>query len=539
MQADTPRAAPGSSRNSRDEEEHLQNREANEPQGADDEHEAPSAYREPEVHSDNEPAGHDDAPSHQTPPDAQPNEPVDEITEEDMTRDFDEEVLDLAKDKSLSRKQRAKKKKSLLARQAIVMKEKDRRAIIALDAKLPRPDWYTSDDEEDSIMTDVEKEEVSELKAQPPDGQGRLFLILYTVLSFVAFVFHLTSSCPIPWMRGHGRQYGVWRAKGGGLPVLKVNNIHDCSNEMQYWQAAAALSVICTFVSCGAWISGLLLCFSKGHMGASFALSFYGAVFSLASWALVVALYHYFRCGKGVFANIGVHLDAGFALTLIAWVCHLAALALLAVHFLRFWTRSVHSGQIHPMRFVYMACLIVTMLFYCVGMAYNMWSKSFPLVKVSVTMWHVEIYDRKTNLRTFLNRQTYKCTTITRRMKVVAAFIILSLIWIFFALIFATGACFDSRFIQSSLIFGYTSVIFALVGWITLIVTRHGHLCTGATPKGVSAWADLGYNGIPSGINNAQIRFDGYALKEGFGLIVAGWALSTVAVVLNTVLHSY
>jgi hypothetical protein len=539
MQAATPNAGRDSSRaSSEEQEERLQNREANEPQGADDEHEEPSAYREREVHSDNEPAGGED-PLHDTPPDAKPNEPVDEITEEDMTRDFDEEVLDLAKDTSLSRKERAKKKKALLARQAFVQKEKERRAIIDLNAKLPRPDWYTSDDEEDSIVSDVEKEEVSEMKAQPPDGQGRIFLIVYTILSFIAFVFHLASSCPIPWMRGHGREYGVWRAKGGGLPVLKVNNIHDCSNEMQYWQAAAALSVISTVVSCGAWISGVLLCVSKGHMGASFALSFYSAVFSLASWALVAALYHYFRCGKGVFANIGVHLDAGFALTLVAWVFHLVALALLGVHFLTYWTRSVHSGKVHVMRFVYMACLVVTMLFYCVGMAYNMWSKDFPLVKASVTMWHVEIYDKETKLHTFLNRETYKCTTITRRMKVVAAFIIMSLIWMFFALIFATGACYDSRLIHSSLTFGYACVIFAAVGWITLIVTRHGHLCTGATPPGVSAWVDMGYNGIPSGIDNAQINFDGYKLKEGFALLVTGWALSTVAVVLNTFLHSY
>ncbi|KPI88109.1 hypothetical protein ABL78_2796 [Leptomonas seymouri] len=491
---------------------------ANEPQGPNDQHADRSDNCEPRRQRD--------------------KEPVDEIAEEDMNRNFDEEVLDLAKDKSLSRKERAKKKKALLALQALVEEEKERRTVVELDAKLPRPDWYTSDDDDDSILSDVEEEEVSDLTLQPPDGQGQAFLILYTVLSFVAFVFHLTSSCPIPWMRGHGRQYGVWRAKGGGLPDLKVNNIHDCSNEMQYWQAAAALSVISTVVSCGAWISGVLLYMHKGHMGASFALSFYCAVFSLASWALVVALYHYFRCGKGVFANMGVHLDAGFALTLIAWVFHLAALALLGIHFLRFWTRSVHSGKLHPMRFVYVACLIVAMLFYCVGMAYRMWSKDFPLVKASVTMWHVEVHDKTTNLRTFLSRRAYKCTTITRRMKVVAAFIIMSLIWMFFALMLGTGACYDARLVKGSLIFGYISIIFAPVAWITLLATRDGHLCTGATPAGASAWVDMGYNGIPSGIDNAQIRFDGYTLKEGFGLLVAGWALTTVAVILETLFHS-
>ncbi|KAK7196320.1 Amastin surface glycoprotein [Novymonas esmeraldas] len=460
------------------------------------------------------------------------------VTDDDLKRDFESEVLDLARDRSLNRKERAAKKKALLERQAVVEKERERRAVAAMEAKLPRPHWYTSDDEDDeSIYSDVEPEEVSEMKAQPEGGAGFVSLIVYTSLSAAALVFHLVSSCPIPWMRGrNGRLYGIWRATGGGQAALEVRHIGDCSYEMQYWRAASAMSVLATFASLGATISGALMCVGKGHMGASFILSFYSMSFGLVSWALVVALYHYFRCGKGAFASGVARLDAGFALTLIGWVLSTAAIIVLALHFFKYWTRSIHSGKTRAVRFFYVAVCIVTILFYCVGQAYTMWGKTFPGVKASVSMWHVQVYDRETRLSTFLNRRTYRCTTITRRMKVVAAFMIMSLIWLFFAVTLGTGACHDTRYIKGSLIFGYASSIFALVAWITLLVTRHSHLCTGATPAGQSYWTDMGYNGIPSGINNAQINFDGYTLREGFGLIVAGWGISTIAVIFNTVL---
>ncbi|KAG5488364.1 uncharacterized protein JKF63_07959 [Porcisia hertigi] len=471
---------------------------------------------------------------------AAPNEASILLTEDDLRRDFESEISEVTHDKSLSRRQRAERKRELLKLQVLVESERERRAIAALEAKLPRPQWYSSDDDDDddeSVLSDVERAAISELKKQPEGGAGLVFRVLYTVLSAVAFVFHLTSTCPIPWLRSKsGRTYGVWSATGGGQPDLKVRDIHDCSYEMQYWQAAAAMSVLATIVSCAATIGGVLLCVNQGHMALSFIFSFYSVVFSLTSWALVVALSHHFRCGKGVFANGVANLDAGFALTLCGWVMHMAAIIVLGLHFFKYWTRSIHKGNAHALRFIYVAVGIVTLLFYSVGQAYAMWGKTFPDVKVSISMWHVQVHDRQTRLSTFLSRGSYRCTTITHRMKVVAAFMIMSIIWLFFAVVLGTGACYNSYYIKHSLFFGYSSSIFALVAWITLLVTRYSRLCTGATPYGQSYWTDMGYNGIPSGIDNAQIDFDGYTFREGFGLIVAGWAISLLATVLNTVL---
>ncbi|KAG5484950.1 hypothetical protein LSCM1_07026 [Leishmania martiniquensis] len=466
------------------------------------------------------------------------NNPIAPVTEDDLKRDFDSELLDVAHDKSLSRKERAAKKKELLQRQAVVDKERERRTIAALEAALPRPEWYSSDNEDESVQSEGESDNASELKMQPEGGAGLAFRVVYTVLSAVAFVFHLASSCPIPWMRSKsGRQYGLWRATGGGQPDLDVKNIHDCSYEMQYWQAAAATSVLATVASFGAMIGGALLCVNKGHMGASFILSFYSMTFALVSWALVAALFHYFRCGKGSFASGVARLDAGFALTLMGWMMHMAALVVLGVHFFTYWTRSIHGGKTRAIRFIYLATGIVTMLFYCVGQAFTMWGKTFPGVKASVSLWHVQIFDRETHLSTFLSRQTYMCTTITHRMKVVAAFMIMSIIWLFFAVVLGTGACYNSKYIKSSIFFGYASSIFTLVAWITLLATWRERLCTGATPRGQSYWTDMEYNGIPSGIPNAQIDFDGYSLREGFGLIVSGWAINTLAIIFNSVLY--
>ncbi|CAG9569998.1 hypothetical protein LMJF_10_0220 [Leishmania major strain Friedlin] len=459
------------------------------------------------------------------------------VTDDDLRRDFDSEVLELGHDKSLSRKERAARKKELLKRQAVVEEERRRRAIVALEAMLPRPDWYSSDDEDEFTQDGVEAQKISELTTQPEGGAGLVFCVVYTVLSAAAFVCHLTSSCPIPWMRGEsGRKYGVWRATGGGQPDLEVSDIHDCSYEMQSWKAAAAMSVLATVTSFGAMISGVLLCVNKGHMGASFILSFYSFFFSLVSWALVVALYHSFRCGKGTFAGGVAHLDAGVALMLIGWVMHIVAFTVLGVHFVKYWTRSIDSGKTRAVRFIYVAVGVATIFLYSVGQAYTMWGKAFPQVEASVSLWHVRIYDRKTRLSTFLSRSTYKCPAITHRMKAAAAFMIMSIIWLFFAVVLGTGACYKSQYIKISIVFGYASCIFALTAWITLLVTWNSRLCTGATPSGQSSWTDMGYNGIPSGIQNAQINFSGYSLREGFGLIVGGWAISTVALIFNTVL---
>ncbi|GET86438.1 hypothetical protein, unknown function [Leishmania tarentolae] len=459
------------------------------------------------------------------------------MTESDLQCDFDKQMLEVKHDKRLTRKERAAQRKSLLERQAAVEQERERRAIAALESRLPRPDWYSSADEDEMIEDDIEEKKVSELKTQPEGGAGFVFCVLYTVLSAIAFVFHLASSCPIPWMRSKsGRKYGVWRATGGGLPDLKVGDIHDCSYEMQYWQATAATTVMATVASCGSMISGVLLCVNKGHMGASFILSFYSFFFSLVSWALVVALYHFSRCGKAAFASGVAHLDAGFALTLIGWVMHMGALIVLGVHFFKYWTRSINSGKTRAVRFLYVAAGVITIFLYCSGQAYSMWGKTFPEVEASVSLWYVRVYDRQTRLSTYLSRNTYKCPVFNDRMKASVGLLAVGTIWLFFAVVLGTCACYNFQYIKVSIFCGYASCICALVGWIVLVVTQHDHLCDGATPSGQSYWADMGYNGIPSGIENAQVEFSGYGLREGFGLILVGWILSTVVLIFNTAL---
>lgn len=430
-----------------------------------------------------------------------------------------------------------KKRKKTNEEEEEAKAEHEREEVARLEARLPRPEWYSSDSDDVSQLTEPDEEEISEMTVT---AEGSLsLLIIYTVFTFVCFAFNLTASCPIPWMRGRGtvsgRQYGVWRATGGGQPVFKVNNIHDCAQEMQMWQTSAAFSVMATLPAFGAFLSGILLCCGVGHVGASAILSFYSMSFSLVSWGVVAHLFGYNCCNKYRYRDIA-RLDAGFALTLISFVFMLCALVVLGVYFIKYYTKSIHAGVTRPMSFAYLALLIVVALFYCVGNAFTMWEKDFDLIKCKVTMWHIELYDKQTTLSTFLGRKEYQCSTFTRRMKVVAAFNIMALIWLTMGILFSVGACFNAGSRTPSVVLGFVSCLFALVGWIVLCVIRHSHLCTSPVPPGVSIWTDLGYNGVPSGYFNGQIEYSGYKMSEGFALLLTGWGLNLIAPILNCVL---
>lgn len=411
--------------------------------------------------------------------------------------------------------------------------DEETRQVKEMEARLPRPEWYTSDDE-DSSESSEDVKETSELKAKPPGGVG--LLTVYILFCFVSFAFNLASSCPIPWLRARqgGRKYGVWKEWGGGLPDLKVKDITGCSEEKQYWQATSAFSVIATVFSFGATVAGLLLVLGHGHVGASFALSFYCTAFSLGAWALVVALFHFYRCGKGVFAVDLARLDAGFALTLIAFVLQLISLVVLLIYFTTYYTKSIHAGKQSPMRWIYVVMASVVMLLYCVGPALEQWSKEFPLIKCSFSIWHVKIYDRNSLLTAVLSRKAYRCSTIIRRMKVVAGFVVMSNIWMFLSLMFGIGACYREKLCRPANVLGWASVFFFMVAWLVLMITRYDNLCTSDVPPGSTLWpAD--YNGVPTGVFNAKVRFDGYKWREGFALMITGWALNVVASLLNCI----
>ncbi|EPY33740.1 hypothetical protein STCU_02026 [Strigomonas culicis] len=402
-----------------------------------------------------------------------------------------------------------------------------------MEATLPRPAWYSSDDE-DSGAEDAIEEDGTEMRAPQ---ERRSLVHVYTICVCIGFALNLAASCPVPWMRAAqgGRTYGVWRATGGGAADLEVTAIHDCSNEKQYWQAAGAFSVLATFFAAGAVISGIFLSVGRGHIGVSLALGFYGMAQSLVSWALAAALFHHYRCGKGTYSSFA-RLDAGFALALVACALHLVGTAVLFVHFATYYTKSVHFGKPHAYRFLFVALLVVVMLFWCVGSAYTQWHRTFPLVKVRVTMWHVEVYDRASRLSTFLGRREYGSTIFIARMKVVAGFNIMSLIFAGLALFTAMAACFNHKQRRNSNILAVIAWLTSFISWIVLLVVRHRPIGTVAVAAGESFWYDLGYNGIPTGVANGQISYKGYAMGDGFALIVTGWALLLVATVINCVI---
>lgn len=372
-----------------------------------------------------------------------------------------------------------------------------------------------------------------------PTGKYLVSLVMYTILTSIATVFLLAAACPIPWYRGKnvtvagvnfkGVQFTLWKQKGGSLPEVPVADLWVCRLQKQFYQSIAASTIIAcifAFLSLGLAIKRLVK--GSGGYGWILLLGFLSFAWALTANGMAISQFHLSRCTEPRLSSIA-SLDAGFALSLIAWIFELVAVLVLAV------VTQLNVGpalkDVRVMDSLYLLLLLVALLFAVVGNAGTVWKRHFgtPEVRVvRVTYWHTELITGDgTSL--YFGRASYRCSAYTKRMKASISFLILGSIMLFFATVFGVGAFVKRGFRVASCVFTIIASIFLFISWVTVVAVFYRTCCTSST-QGTTY---VSYPGVPSGVEEGHLKFTGYGVQEGVVLVIIAWILCTLGVVLN------
>ncbi|KPI84891.1 hypothetical protein ABL78_6046 [Leptomonas seymouri] len=373
-----------------------------------------------------------------------------------------------------------------------------------------------------------------------PEGPLSRALTVHLVLNFVAFVFTLAACCQVPWYLGRdkvagadtykGRKFTLWKQEGGSLPSFTVHSMKNCPIEKQFFQTIAASIIIgCFFTVVSMILAGVRLTGRSGY-GWILLFSFLAFGWTLCGNAMSISLYYLSRCDSTRFSNIA-RFNAGFALTLIAWVFQLAGLLAIA------FTTKLNIGPVlktvRVMDTYYMVLLLIALAFVIIANATTVWKRKFDTDHVKVVRinyWHTElIMQNGTNI--YFGRAHYRCGAYGKRMKASVSFLILGTIMIFMALMFAIPAFLARGCRTASLVFTGIAAVFLIISWVTAVAVRYRKSCTLPVPS--SIYAD--YPGVPTGVFNGKTDFPGYGVQEGVILSIIAWALTVAAFVLNIV----
>lgn len=384
------------------------------------------------------------------------------------------------------------------------------------------------------------KADLPDILNPKPPGPLAGALYLHLILNFVAFVFTLTAVCPVAWFRGRdmvvnaetykGRKFTLWKQQGGSLPIISVRTMKHCPIEKQFFQTIAVSIIIgCVFTVVSMILVGLRFA-GRGGYGWILLFSFLAFGWTLCGNAMSISLYYLSRCDAPRFSHIA-HFNAGFALTLIAWVFQLVGL--LAVVF----TTRLNIGpvlkSVRVMDTYYMVLLLIAFAFLIIANATTVWKRKFntsDVKVVRVTYWHTElIMQNGTNL--YYGRAHYRCGAYGKRMKASISFLILATIMIFMALMLGIPAFLARGFRIASLVFTCIAIIFLFISWVIAVVMRYRKSCKLQVPTSVY----YAYPGVPTGVFHGETDFRGYGVQEGVILSIIGWILTVAAFVLNII----
>ncbi|KAG5475022.1 hypothetical protein CUR178_04472 [Leishmania enriettii] len=375
------------------------------------------------------------------------------------------------------------------------------------------------------------------LKPVPEHG-FRTALLIHIIFFGMALVFTLVAATPVPWFRGrnvkvgnvnyHRRQFTLWKATGGGYPVVLVRDINNCPLEKQFYRGIAACMVVGCVLSLISLLMATARISGRSSYGWVLLFSFLAFAWTLCGNAMSVSMYYSSRCDAPRFSNTA-RFDAGFALSLLAWVLQLGGLLAIAL------VTKLNVGPVLKHLRVtdtyYIALLCVSLLFLCVANATTVWKRRFnsPDVEVvRVTYWHTELIMRNgTNL--YYGRHHYRCSAYSRRVKASIAFLIISSVTLFLAIMLAIPAFITRGCRIASLVFSIVTLVFLFVSWVTAVIVRYRNSCTGA----VEGTKYQDYPGVPSGILNGLTNFPGYGVQEGLILSIVAWVTVLGATVLN------
>ncbi|KPA85405.1 hypothetical protein ABB37_01715 [Leptomonas pyrrhocoris] len=384
------------------------------------------------------------------------------------------------------------------------------------------------------------KEDLPSIISPKPEGSLSSALVIHLILNFVAFVFTLAASCPVAWYRGRdvvvgvetykGRKFTLWKQQGGSLPTFSVHSMKNCPIEKQFFQTIAASTIMGCFFTVVSLIFAGVRFFGRGGYGWILLFSFLAFGWTLCGNAMSISLYYLSRCESPRFSNVA-HLNAGFALTLIAWIFQLAGL--LAVVF----TTRLNVGPVlrslRVMDTYYMVLLLVALAFVVIANATTVWKRKFntgDVKVVRITYWHTELVAQNgTSL--YYGRAHYRCGAYGKRMKASISFLILGSIMLFMALMFAIPAFLARGCRIASMVFTCLAAIFLIISWVIAVVVRYRKSCTLPVPKSTFA----NYPGVPTGVFHGKTDFPGYGVQEGVILSIIAWILTVAAFVLNIV----
>lgn len=383
-------------------------------------------------------------------------------------------------------------------------------------------------------------EDLPPIISPKPEGHLSRALIVHLILNFVAFAFTLTSVCPVAWFRGRdlidgletykGRKYTLWKQQGGSLRTVTINSMDTCPIEKQFFQTIAASIIMGLVFTVISMILAGVRFVGRGGYGWILLFSFLAFGWTLCGNAMSISLYYLSRCDNTRFSNMA-HLNAGFALTLIAWVFQLGGILALV------FTTRLNVGPVlktvRVMDTYYMVLLLISLAFLIIGNAMTVWKRKFNTVDVKVvrvTYWHTElVMQNGTSL--YYGRAHYRCGAYGKRMKASISFLILSTIMVFLATMFGIPAFLARGCRIASLVFTGIAVVFLFISWVIAVVVRYRKSCTLPAPTTVYA----NYSGVPTGVFHGLTEFSGYGVQEGLILPIIAWILTLGAMVLNIV----
>lgn len=373
-----------------------------------------------------------------------------------------------------------------------------------------------------------------------PEGHLSRALIVHLVLNFIAFVFTLTACCPVAWFRGRdlvegletyqGRKYTLWRASGGSLPTVTVHGTRSCPIEKQFFQTIAASTIMgCFFTVVSLILAGVRFS-GRGGYGWIMLFSLLAFGWTLCGNAMSISLYYLSRCDSSRFSNIA-RLNAGFALTLVAWVFQLGGLLAIVL------TTRLNVGpvlkSVRVMDTYYAMLLIIAMAFMIIANATTVWKRKFNTAEVQVvrvTYWHTELI-MQNGTSIYYGRAHYRCGAYGKRMKASISFLILATVTVFLSVMFSIPAFLARGCRIASLVFSIITAIFLFISWVIAVVVRYRECCK--LPVPTSVYAD--YPGVPTGVFHGKTDFPGYGVQEGLILSIIAWGLTVGAIVLNFV----
>lgn len=373
-----------------------------------------------------------------------------------------------------------------------------------------------------------------------PTGSLLTAMMIYIILNVIAFIFTLASSTPVPWYRGkdvtigsanyRGVQFTLWWQKGGDQEKIMVRTMEGCPIEKQFYQTIAASTIMGCVFTFFSLIAAAVKMGGNGSYGWTLLFGMLGFVWTLCGNAMSISQFHLGRCNKSPFVTIA-RLDAGFALTLIAWVFQLAALLILG-----FVTR-LNIGpvlkQIRVMDAYYLVLLMVALSFMVIANTTTIWKRRFDTEAVRVvrvTYWHTEVI-KGDGTPIIYGRAHYRCSAYNKRIKASISFLILGSITAFLAILFGIPAFFSRGCRITSCVLSIITSVFLFISWVTAVAVFYRKLCV----RNADASLYASYPGIPTGIYDGYTHFKGYGLQEGVVLSIVAWILCTGAVVLNFV----